>query len=145
MMRTYIIDGNKFSNIEGLFDEIDLIMTKGISFKTGHNLNKPSSGHRQDTIYFESSQIRYFHSIKQSKNQKYSFHPDGRTNLLYAIKHLLLVVLVILTNLRPPWFLGHRFFSFIFSRTPKTKISPQDTKRTPFSQKLSKISICQVM
>ena len=39
MMRTYIIDGNKFSNIEGFFDEIDLIMTKGISFKTGHNLN----------------------------------------------------------------------------------------------------------
>ena len=38
-MRTYIIDGNKFSNIEGFFDEIDLIMTKGISFKTGHNLN----------------------------------------------------------------------------------------------------------
>lgn len=37
MMRTYIIDGNKFSNIEGFFDEIDLIMTKGISFKTGHN------------------------------------------------------------------------------------------------------------
>ena len=39
MMRTYIIDGNKFSNIEGFYDEIDLIMTKGISFKTGHNLN----------------------------------------------------------------------------------------------------------
>ena len=38
-MRTYIIDGNKFSNIEGFYDEIDLIMTKGISFKTGHNLN----------------------------------------------------------------------------------------------------------
>ena len=31
MMRTYIIDGNKFSNIEGFFDEIDLIMIKGIS------------------------------------------------------------------------------------------------------------------
>lgn len=27
-MRTYIIDGNKFSNIEEFFDEIDLIMTK---------------------------------------------------------------------------------------------------------------------
>ncbi len=39
MMRTYIIDGNKFSNIEGFFDEIDLIMIQGISFKTGHNLN----------------------------------------------------------------------------------------------------------
>ena len=35
MMRTYIIDGNKFSNIEGFFDEIDLIMTKGISFIPG--------------------------------------------------------------------------------------------------------------
>ena len=23
MMRTYIIDGNKFSNIEGFYDEID--------------------------------------------------------------------------------------------------------------------------
>ena len=39
MMMTYIIDGNSFSNLEGFFDEIDIIMTKGISFKTGHNLN----------------------------------------------------------------------------------------------------------
>ena len=38
-MRTYIIDGSKFSDFEGFCCEIDRIMTKGLSFKTGHNLN----------------------------------------------------------------------------------------------------------
>ena len=38
-MRTYTIDGNKFSNIEGFYDQIDAIMTKELNFKTGHNLN----------------------------------------------------------------------------------------------------------
>lgn len=38
-MRTYIIDDNNFSDLEGFYCEIDRIMTKGINFKTGHNLN----------------------------------------------------------------------------------------------------------
>lgn len=38
-MRTYIIDGSSFSDIEGFYSEVDRIMTKGPGFKTGHNLN----------------------------------------------------------------------------------------------------------
>ncbi|HOO06487.1 MAG TPA: barstar family protein [Ruminococcus sp.] len=38
-MRTYIIDGSKFYDFEGFCCEIDRILTKGLSFKTGHNLN----------------------------------------------------------------------------------------------------------
>ena len=38
-MTTYIIDGNNFSDIEDFYCEIDRIMTKGLKFRTGHNLN----------------------------------------------------------------------------------------------------------
>ncbi|WP_297957920.1 barstar family protein [uncultured Ruminococcus sp.] len=38
-MRTYIIDGSSFSDIEGFYSEVDRIMTKELGFKTGHNLN----------------------------------------------------------------------------------------------------------
>ena len=40
MMRTYIIDGNKFSNIEGFFDEIDLIMTIKCVCRQAHSPHK---------------------------------------------------------------------------------------------------------
>jgi RNAse (barnase) inhibitor barstar len=38
-LRVFILDGNKFSNIEGLYNEIDALLTKDLDFKTGHNLN----------------------------------------------------------------------------------------------------------
>ena len=38
-MKIFILDGNKFSNIEGFYNEIDTLLTKDIDFKTGHNLN----------------------------------------------------------------------------------------------------------
>ena len=38
-MKVFILDGNKFSNIEGFYNEIDNLLTKDIDFKTGHNLN----------------------------------------------------------------------------------------------------------
>ena len=38
-MKIFILDGNKFSNIEGFYNEIDNLLTKDIDFKTGHNLN----------------------------------------------------------------------------------------------------------
>ena len=38
-MKVFILDGNKFSNIEGFYNEIDALLTKDLDFKTGHNLN----------------------------------------------------------------------------------------------------------
>ena len=39
--RTYVIDGNRFSNMEGFYDEVYRVMTKGKAWdsRTGHNLD----------------------------------------------------------------------------------------------------------
>ncbi len=38
-MKTFILDGNKFNDLEGFFCEIDKLFTKDLKWKTGHNLN----------------------------------------------------------------------------------------------------------
>ena len=37
--KTIIINGNNFSTLEGFYAEIDKVLTKGLDWKTGHNLN----------------------------------------------------------------------------------------------------------
>lgn len=37
--QTIIIDGNNFTDLESFYSEIDRVLTKNISFKTGHNLD----------------------------------------------------------------------------------------------------------
>ncbi len=38
-MKTFILDGNNFSDMEGFYCEIDKLLTKNLQWKTGHNLN----------------------------------------------------------------------------------------------------------
>jgi RNAse (barnase) inhibitor barstar len=38
-MKTFLLDGNNFSNMDGFYDEIDRLLTKSLQWKTGHNLN----------------------------------------------------------------------------------------------------------
>ena len=38
-MKTFILDGNNFSDMEGFYNEIDRLLTNDLSWKTGHNLN----------------------------------------------------------------------------------------------------------
>lgn len=38
-MKTFMIDGNHFIDLEGFYTEIDKILTKNLDWKTGHNLN----------------------------------------------------------------------------------------------------------
>ena len=38
-MKTFILDGNNFSDIEGFYSEINKLLTKNLEWKTGHNLN----------------------------------------------------------------------------------------------------------
>ncbi len=38
-MKTFILDGNSFSDMEGFYNEIDRLLTKNLSWKTGHNLD----------------------------------------------------------------------------------------------------------
>jgi len=39
MEQILVLDGNKFSDEEGFYNEVDNILTKNIDFKTGHNLD----------------------------------------------------------------------------------------------------------
>ena len=38
-MKTFILDGNNFADMEGFYNEIDKLLTKNLQWKTGHNLN----------------------------------------------------------------------------------------------------------
>ena len=38
-MKTFILDGNNFADIESFYNEIDKLLTKNLKWKTGHNLN----------------------------------------------------------------------------------------------------------
>ena len=38
-MKTFILDGNNFSEMEGFYSEIDKLLTKNLERQTGHNLN----------------------------------------------------------------------------------------------------------
>ena len=38
-MKTFILDGNSFTDMEGFYNEIDKLLTKNLQWKTGHNLN----------------------------------------------------------------------------------------------------------
>ncbi len=36
-MKEFILDGNNFDSLEGFYNEIDKLLTKDLSWKTGHN------------------------------------------------------------------------------------------------------------
>ena len=38
-MKTFILDGNSFSDMEGFYVNIDKLLTKNLQWETGHNLN----------------------------------------------------------------------------------------------------------
>jgi len=38
-MKEFILDGNNFHDLEGFYAEIDKLLTKDLSWKTGHNLD----------------------------------------------------------------------------------------------------------
>ena len=38
-MKTFVLDGNRFDDLEGFYCEIDRLLTKDLDWETGHNLN----------------------------------------------------------------------------------------------------------
>ena len=36
-MKEFVVNGNNFDNLEGFYCEIDRLLTKNLSFETGHN------------------------------------------------------------------------------------------------------------
>ena len=39
MRREFIIDGKNFSDIEGFYTEIEMLLTSGLTWRAGHNLD----------------------------------------------------------------------------------------------------------
>lgn len=68
---TIIIDGNRFSNEQGFYEEIDKVLTSDLGWKTGHNLNALNDLFRGGFgvhDYEEQIQIVWNNSAKSKKD-----------------------------------------------------------------------------
>lgn len=69
-MKEFIIDGNNFNDLEGFYCEIDKILTKGLNFKTGHNLDAFNDILRGGFGVFEEESITLkWRNYKKSKEK----------------------------------------------------------------------------
>ena len=71
---TIVIDGNKFSDEEGFYDEIDRLLTQDLDFTTGHNLNALTDilrGGFGVHEYGEPLKIRWINASKSRKDLGY--------------------------------------------------------------------------
>lgn len=70
-MREFILDGDRFDDLEGFYDEIDRLLTKGLDWKTGHNLdafNDLLCGGFGVHEYGEPIRIKWTHYRKSKKD-----------------------------------------------------------------------------
>jgi len=69
-MRELILDGNKFSDLEGFYIEMDKLLTKDLDWETGHNLdalNDLLSGGFGVHEYGEELKIKWLHYEKSKR------------------------------------------------------------------------------
>ena len=74
-MKKIVIDGNNFSNEEEFYTEIDKLLTKGLTWKTGHNLdafNDILSGGFGIHEYGEELEIIWLNASKSKSNLGYN-------------------------------------------------------------------------
>ena len=83
-MKEFIIDGNNFYDLEGFYCEIDKILTKGLNFKTGHNLDAFNDILRGGFGVFEEESI-----ILKWRNYKKSKEELGNEIMLKIIETIL--------------------------------------------------------
>ena len=70
-----VIDGSKFSTLEGFYTEIDNLLTKNLSWQTGHNLdafNDLLRGGFGVHEYEQPLEIHWLHSEKSRKDLVYN-------------------------------------------------------------------------
>lgn len=70
-MKTFIIDGNNFSNMEEFYDEIEKVFTSNLTWRTGHNLdafNDLLRGGFGKHEYAEPIRIKWIHFNKSRKD-----------------------------------------------------------------------------
>lgn len=95
-MKNIVIDGNKFSDLEGFYTEIDKLLTKDLDWKTGHNMdafNDLLRGGFGVHEYGEALHIKWINFEKSRQNLGYNAtnnyyqdvikkcHPSNRKNV----------------------------------------------------------------
>lgn len=95
-MKNIVIDGDKFSDLEGFYLEIDKLLTKDLKWKTGHNMNAFNDllrGGFGAHEYGESIHIKWIHFAKSRQDLGYDAtkiyyqeilkkcHPSNRENI----------------------------------------------------------------
>ena len=84
-MKTIVIDGKKFSELEGFFTEIDRLLTKDLDWKTGHNLdafNDLLRGGFGVHEYGETLHIKWTHFAKSRQDLGYNATLDYYQDVL---------------------------------------------------------------
>ncbi len=74
-MKNIVIDGEKFSDLEGFFAEIDKLLTNDLDWKTGHNMdafNDLLRGGYGVHEYGESLHIKWIHFAKSRQDLGYN-------------------------------------------------------------------------
>ena len=83
-----VIDGSKFSTLEGFYTEIDHLLTKNLSWQTGHNLdafNDLLRGGFGVHEYEQPLEIHWLHSEKSRKDFLTCCHPASRRHVAEKI------------------------------------------------------------
>jgi RNAse (barnase) inhibitor barstar len=69
-MKIFILDGNNFNDINGFYDEIDKLLTKDLTWKTGHNLDAFNDLLRGGFNVFEFGEPITIRWINYNKSKK---------------------------------------------------------------------------
>ena len=69
-MKIFILDGNNFNDINGFYDEIDKLLTKDLTWKTGHNLDAFNDLLRGGFNVFEFGEPINIRWINYNKSKK---------------------------------------------------------------------------
>lgn len=92
-MKKIIIDGNKFSNLEEFYTEIDNLLTKDLTWKTGHNLDAFNDilrggfgvhdyGEELEILWINSEKSKndlgYAETVKHYKKVLKNCHPSNK-------------------------------------------------------------------
>ena len=69
-MKIFILDRNNFNDINGFYDEIDKLLTKDLTWKTGHNLDAFNDLLRGGFNVFEFGEPITIRWINYNKSKK---------------------------------------------------------------------------
>ena len=93
--QTLIINGNNFNSLESFYDEIDRVLTKGLDWKTGHNLNAFNDllrGGFGVHDYEEPITIIWKNSNKSKTDMLFEANFDIVVEIIHSHEHIALIL-----------------------------------------------------